>query len=363
MLFLGIQGTIEEKCLKLYQLSKSIDIELLESHIIRFINFQKNRIENREISEGTLHNYVKAIKLFFAMNDTIINWKKISKGIPQERHTSDDRIPTRDEISKLLKHPDRRIIPLVLTMVSSGIRVGSWDYLKWKHVIPILKNGIIVGAQLRVKNTKINNREYITFMTKEAYESLKDWMDFRQLHGEEITGESWLMRDTWQKIDRQHGHRIGLAKYPRKISSVAIRNMIYEAWKVQGIRSKLSDPERKRHEFKSSHGFRKFFETKCQNSKMNHNNIKLLMDHSLAESQNYHRPTTDDLFQDYLNAVESLTINEENRLKVKVNELMEKQDEIGLLKLEQRQEMKQMREDMESKLGQILAKIDVNKLG
>jgi integrase len=304
--FLGIQGTIEEKCLKLFQLSKGIGIELLESHIIRFINSQKRRIENREISEGTLHNYIKAIKLFFAMNDIIVNWKKISKGIPQEKHTSDDRIPTLDEIRKLLEHPDRRIKPIVLTMVSSGIRSGSWDYLKWKHIIPIKKNGIIVGAQLLVKNTKINNREYITFITPEAYKSIKDWMDFRQLHGEEITGESWLMRDASQKIDRQHGHRIGLAKYPRKINSVAIRNMIYEAWKVQGIRSKLSDPERKRHEFKSSHGFRKFFETKCQISKMNHNHIKLLMDHSLAESQNYHRPAPDDLFRDYLNAVDRL---------------------------------------------------------
>lgn len=200
--FLGIRGGFEEKCLKLYQLSTSISIELLESHIIRFINFQKSRIENREIAEGTLHNYIKAIKLFFSTNDIIINWKKISKGIPQEKHSSDDRIPTLEEIRKLLEHPDRRIKPIVLTMISSGIRSGSWDYLKWKHIVPIMKNGIIVGAQLLVKNTKINNRQYTTFITLEAYSSLKDWIDFRQLHGEEITGESWLMRDTWQKIDR-----------------------------------------------------------------------------------------------------------------------------------------------------------------
>ena len=138
----------------------------MESHIIKFIIFQKSRIENRAIAEGTLHhNYIKAIKLFFSMNDIIINWKKISKGIPQEKHTSDDRIPTLDEIRKLLEHPDRRIKPLVFTMISSGIRSGSWDYLKWKHVIPILDNGVIVGAELIVKNTKINNREYISFIT------------------------------------------------------------------------------------------------------------------------------------------------------------------------------------------------------
>jgi hypothetical protein len=85
------------------------------------------------------------------MNDIIINWKKISKGIPQERHSSDDRIPTLGEIRKLLEHPDRRIKPLVLTMISSGIRSGSWDYLKWKHIVPILNNGVIIGAKLIVR--------------------------------------------------------------------------------------------------------------------------------------------------------------------------------------------------------------------
>jgi len=59
--------------------------------------------------------------------------------------------------------------------------------------------------------------------------------------------------------------------------------MIYDAWKIQGVRGKLSDPQTKRHEFKSTHSFRKIFETKCQKAKMNHNHIKLLMDHSLGD--------------------------------------------------------------------------------
>lgn len=199
-------------------------------------------------------------------------------------------------------------------MISSGIRVGSWDYLQWKHVIHITRDKVVVASKLIIKNTKIKNRTYYSFLTPEAYQSLKDWMDFRKLHGEEITPDSWLMRDTWQKIDRYHGNRIGLAKYPKKLNSIAIRNMIYEAWKIHGVRKRL-DHDKKRHEFKSTHGFRKIFETKCQKAKMNHNNIKILMDHSLGESQNYHRPTEEDLLEDYLSASDLLTINEENRLR------------------------------------------------
>lgn len=162
MTFIGLQGSIEEKCAKLYELSKGEDnANLLQSYIIKFINFQKQRIESKEIAEGTLHNYIKAIKLFLSMNDIIINWKRIGKGMPDERHSSDDRIPTMAEIKKLIEHPDRRIKPIVFMMLSAGFRVGSWDHLKWKHIIPKFRNDVIVAAKIILRNTKIKNREYI----------------------------------------------------------------------------------------------------------------------------------------------------------------------------------------------------------
>ena len=151
--YLDLEGTIPEKCAKLYGIAR--DISQLQSMIIKFINAQKQRIETNEISEGTLSNYIKAIKLFCSMNDVIINWKKISKGVPSERHSADDRVPTSEEIHKLIEHPDRRIKIIVLTMISSGIRVGSWDYLQWKHVIPVRNENGIIAAKIIIKNTKI----------------------------------------------------------------------------------------------------------------------------------------------------------------------------------------------------------------
>ena len=41
--FIGFVGSIQEKCDKLYELDH--DKELFQSHLIRFINFQKRRIE------------------------------------------------------------------------------------------------------------------------------------------------------------------------------------------------------------------------------------------------------------------------------------------------------------------------------
>lgn len=48
--FIGLQGTIQEKCVNLYKSSNN-DPTLLQSYLIRFINAQKERIENKEIGD------------------------------------------------------------------------------------------------------------------------------------------------------------------------------------------------------------------------------------------------------------------------------------------------------------------------
>jgi hypothetical protein len=46
------------------------------SEIIRFLHCQKERVERKEITAGTLHNYVKTIKMFCEVTDVSISWKK-----------------------------------------------------------------------------------------------------------------------------------------------------------------------------------------------------------------------------------------------------------------------------------------------
>ena len=53
-----------------------------QDRLMAFIEFQKGRCMQREISESTISNYYKATKLFCEMNDLTLNWKKISRGLP-----------------------------------------------------------------------------------------------------------------------------------------------------------------------------------------------------------------------------------------------------------------------------------------
>jgi hypothetical protein len=85
------------------------------------------------------------------MNDLVFNCKKITRGMPRVRQAANDRSPTLEEIQKLVEYPDHRIKAIVYTMASSGIRIGAWDYLRWKHVVPMTNSsGETVAAKLVV---------------------------------------------------------------------------------------------------------------------------------------------------------------------------------------------------------------------
>ena len=138
---------------------------------MNFVVFQKERMERKEISEGTIGNYYKAIKLFCEMNfdQPLINWKKIARGLPRARKFALDRIPTMEEIRKLCEYPDRRIKAIIYMMLSSGIRVGAFDSLQWKHVIPLTDSKDEVVAAKLIVYAGDPIEEYYTFCTPEAY--------------------------------------------------------------------------------------------------------------------------------------------------------------------------------------------------
>jgi hypothetical protein len=157
--FLGLEGDDIEQQGQAFLEQVKQNPQRAQDNIMMYMDSLKKRVKQNTtnerksdaISAGTVRNYIQAIKSFYEAHDLppTINWRRISKA----RRVSNDRAPTIEEVRKAIQANDRRVKPIILVMCSSGIRVGAWDYLRWKHVIP-LKNdkGDIIATKLIVYN-------------------------------------------------------------------------------------------------------------------------------------------------------------------------------------------------------------------
>lgn len=339
-----IEGeTLEEQCRKFVQKALS-DNGWAVNSVMRFLMLQRDRVGRKEITAATLRNYIKSIKLFTEMNELVIPWKKLTRGIPYGRRYADDRAPTLEEIRAVAEYPDRRIKAIVYTMASSGIRLGAWQYMRWGHIIPAYadeQHEQVVAAKLVVYPGE--EEEYFTFISPEAYAALSDWMMYRQAAGETITEASWVMRNLW---DTSVAQGRGLVSMPKQLASAGVKRLMERALWAQGQRKKLENGK-KRHPYQANHSLRKWFRTRCEIAGMKPINIETLMGHSTGISDSYYRPTKTELLQDYLKAVDALTISEGAALSMENQRLSQRNDDLQ----RSRAEVKTLKNELEPLLA------------
>jgi hypothetical protein len=133
------------------------------------------------------------------------------------------------------------------------------------------------------------------------------------------SGKSWILRNVWNTI---MGFKRGLAAEPKKLKSSGVKRLMEDALWTQRLRSNL-EPGKRRHEFQTDHGFRKWFKTRCEIAGVKPINIEKLMGHSTGISDSYYRATENELLEDYLKAVPVLTISNENRIQTQMDSIME----------------------------------------
>jgi hypothetical protein len=244
-------------------------------------------------------------------------------------------------------------------MISSGIRIGAWDYLRWKHVIPMTNDeGQVIAAKLNVYAGE--PEEYYSFITPAAYQLLKDWMDFRRSYGEKITNESWLMRDIWQTTNVDYKSRSGLATCPKNLKSSGIKRLIERALWEQGIRHTLEEGSR-RHEWQAAHGLRKFYKSRAEQF-MKPANVEMTMGHMMGVSASYYRPLERDVLQDYLRAVDELTIDGDTKiLQKQVADLKEKSRDSEYILKAKLQESRTEIQTLQSQMTSVLEVLRLTK--
>jgi hypothetical protein len=129
------------------------------------------------------------------------------------------------------------------------------------------------------------------------------------------------MRDLWNAAKLPKKEEKGKINEPIKLQSIGVKRLVERALWAQGVRT-LLEGGKKRHEFQTDHGFRKWYKTQCEMAGMKSINIEKLMGHSLGMSTNsYYGATSDEILKDYLKAIPLLTISSEQRLQNQVDEI------------------------------------------
>jgi len=282
----------------------------VELKLIKFIQEKKVLVEKKLYAGSTIAGYLKSIRLLLDMNDVVLNWKKVRRTLPPQRRFAQDRICTIDEIRKILINSDNRIRALTLVMLSSGIREGAVEYLKVKHLTPIEIDGEIVAGKLNVYAGEAE--EYISFITREAYEAVQEYLQFRELHEDHVTDQSPLFRDKFDSLTSSHyTHYSSVVRdNPKPMNSYTINKDYNRLFYRLGFRVE----KKRRHEF-TVHGFRKWFKTTSERAGMRPIDVETLIGHSTGVSDSYYRPTETDLLNSYLAIAHHLTISEVEQKK------------------------------------------------
>jgi hypothetical protein len=212
------------------------------------------------------------------------------------------------------------------------------------------------------------DEEYITYCTPECRMAIDSYLEYRRRHGERPIKEySPLIREEFNIHDQIRAARpkhLGVQSFLKLIKNVGIRSGVIETIPL------LENGRGQRRPVKQTHGFRKYWQTVAINAGMAPLYAEFLMGHNSGglALESYVRPSQSDLLEEndkmvgYAGIIDALTINEENKLRRKVEAPTGKQDEINKLQVKHQLEIKILREEMENKFQQILAKIDINAL-
>ena len=310
----------------------SSDIRCIESDIIKYIVYLKNV---DKLGYGTIHNYLVAIEHFYTIcGDLSLNYKKISRYLPEPQATADDRGYTRDEIAKMLDGSDTRIRALILLLASNGMRIGAIadkekPLLKLKHLSKIKEHNLY-----KITVYQGFKEEYICFTTPEATKAIDAYLEYRERYGEKLAGESDLFREqfnTSEPFDCKNPKPMHLKGLSRLIAESAIKSGVMQ-------KTSLLEGEKigaRRNKIFRTHGFRKFVTDQMIAAGVSDFAIEKLLGHKTTTGitgKHYYRPQEEELLREYLKCINFLTINDENRLRLQVEQLTIKKSEFEIMK-------------------------------
>jgi len=256
------------------------------------------------------------------------------------RPITDDRAPTTEELRSILSHLDLKGTALVLSLVSSGMRVGEALKINISD-LDLDKNPVEVS--IRAEYTKTGNKR-LTFLSQEAKEHILQWLRVRESYMESSHKRNY-------GIPRNNSEDMRLFPF----SESTARTMWNLALDKAGLGEK--DPTTKYRKIRV-HSLRKLFKTQLSMVE----GAGEMPDGLLGHIDAYLRYSPQEYREFYLRAEYTVTIFGGADLK----ELAETQSEIRNLKdmtledhaqllnlLKENQDLKRLVENLAERLGSL----------
>jgi integrase len=302
---------------------------LIESQIIDYIM----TLRSDNLAYTTIQFLVAPVLTFYALNDVVLNKRKISRYYGEFRKVVKDRAYTAEEIWKALQTADQRMKVILLLLTSSGQRIGSLADLTLGNLTRIDEYGIY-----KIVIYEGTNSEYYSFVSREAAAAIDDYIAYRIRCNERITfnesSKKWepeaapLLRIQFDSTD-------GLqARNPKPMKNNGIRKLLVCHLVKCGLRtvehpSEPNSTKRVRKAVALGNGFRKFAKSSFVRAKVNHDIRQLLVDHKGGYlDENYLRLTEEEILSEYMKAEPFLTVdpnvrltNENQVLKIEVSKV------------------------------------------
>jgi integrase len=288
--------------------------QLIQNQIIQYLIYLKN--PPISLRYATRSQYLAAIITFYDLNEVVLNKKRIYRYLGEEERPIENRGYSREEITKMLEVCDERVKALILFLSSTGVRIRAIVELKLEDLVIVPDYNVY---QVTVYSDA--KERYSTFTTPEAANAIKVYLSYRERYGEKLTPKSPVFRDQFDRNDPvsvQNAKPLELRAAERLISRTIEKSGIRT---VERITELNGEKGKIRKNVRLTAGFRKFFDTQLIYARVEPRTKEMFMGHSIGLDDHYFKPGENYVLQEYLKAVNGLTINEENRLKIKVEEL------------------------------------------
>ena len=349
----------------------SRDRLVIEQGIIDILINMRHKMN---LSFSAQNIFLCALTHFFSINDVTINRKKIKKFMSDSENKYEYRSYTAEEIGRLLSISDERERAIFPLLSSTGMRVGAVhplrlkDLKRWK----IDKQDTYI-YQIQVYSSSSKYR-YYTFCTPECAVAIDNYLELRQRYGDNLvkTETGWGPQNAYLIIRAFNRKSFNFIPIPILCRTSITTNIIVPKLEAINLRNRKPPPSNKplqkttprgRGDLHPAHSFRIFAITQMQRARIDKTIREMLVGHKTGLDSVYYKASEEEIYLEYLKAIDNLQISNDNKSKPMSSE-HEQKEEKEIIKLKQKHEadLALIREDMNLKFDHIFSLIQQNPL-